>query len=56
MANAKQRQEALSTPAAQMFKKGRKVTDIIRVTGTNYTRVHETLVTAGLITDADTDD
>lgn len=56
MANAKQKREALDSAAARMFQSGRRVTDIMRETGSNYTRVHETLVTAGLVQDADTDD
>lgn len=56
-ANAKAQREALDSQAAQMFKRGARVSDIMRTTGTNYTRVHNTLITAGLIpADPDTDD
>jgi hypothetical protein len=51
MANAKQQREAKDSEIARRFERGEKVKDIMRVTGTNYTRVHETLVTAGLVTD-----
>jgi hypothetical protein len=51
MANAKQQREAKDSEIARRFERGERVSDIMRVTGTNYTRVHETLVTAGLVTD-----
>lgn len=51
MANAKQAAEAKNSEIGRMFASGKRVTEIMRVTGSNYTRVHETLVTAGLVID-----